>query len=57
MLEVLNFIFRDFWTFCGVIILIYAIGIYCITAPISTIAKIFTKNTSKRKNTNTDWEE
>lgn len=27
MLEVLEFIFRDFWTFLGVLILIYAIGL------------------------------
>ena len=26
MLEILNFIFRDFWTFWGVVILLYVIG-------------------------------
>lgn len=44
MLEILNFIFRDFWTFCGVIILIYAIGTYCITAPLAVITSIFNKD-------------
>ena len=44
MLEVLNFVFRDFWTFCGVVILLYAIGVYCITAPLSAIAYIFSKD-------------
>lgn len=41
MLEILNFIFSDFWTFCGVIILLYIIGVYCIVAPLSAIACIF----------------
>lgn len=49
MLEVLNFVFRDFWTFCGVVILLYAIGVYCITAPISAIACIFSKNTEEKE--------
>lgn len=49
MLEVLEFIFRDFWTFCGVAILLYVIGVYCITAPISAIACIFSKNTDKKE--------
>lgn len=57
MVEILEFIFRDFWTFCGVIILLYAIGVYCIAAPISAIAEIFNKETtSKKKNSNTDYE-
>lgn len=49
MLEVLNFIFRDFWTFCGVVILLYVIGVYCITAPISDIVCIFSKNTDENE--------
>ncbi len=44
MLEVLNFVFRDFWTFCGVIILLYVIGVYCIATPLSVIACIFSKD-------------
>ena len=44
MLEILNFIFRDFWTFCGVVILLYVVGIYCITAPLAVIASIFNKD-------------
>ena len=44
MLEILNFIFRDFWTFCGVVILLYVIGVYCITAPLSALAYIFSKD-------------
>lgn len=57
MVEILEFIFRDFWTFCGVIILLYTIGAYCIAAPISAIAEIFNKETtSKKKNSNTDYE-
>lgn len=48
MLEVLNFVFRD-WTFCGVVILLYVIGVYCITAPISAIACIFSKNTEEKE--------
>ena len=44
MLEVLNFIFKDFWTFCGVVILLYVIGVYCITAPLSALACIFNKD-------------
>lgn len=44
MLEILNFIFRDFWTFCGTIILIYTIGIYCIVAPLEVIVSIFNKD-------------
>ena len=49
MLEVLNFIFRDFWTFCGVVILLYVIGVYCITAPISDVACIFSKNVDEKE--------
>lgn len=49
MLEILKFIFRDFWTFCGVVILLYVIGVYCITAPISAIACIFSKNINEKE--------
>lgn len=50
MLEILNFIFRDFWTFCGVVILLYVIGVYCIAAPLSAIACILTnKNKEEEK--------
>lgn len=41
MIEILEFIFRDFWTFCGAIILLYIIGVYCIAVPLSDIACIF----------------
>ena len=44
MLEVLNFIFRDFWTFWGVVILLYVIGVYCIAAPLSALVYIFSKD-------------
>ena len=27
MLEILEFIFRDFWTFCGTLALIWTIGV------------------------------
>lgn len=47
MLEILNFIFRDFWTFCGVVILLYVIGVYCITAPLAAIASIFNNDKNK----------
>jgi len=52
MLEVLNFIFRDFWTFCGVVILLCVIGMYCITAPISAITRIFNKDTDEKGEVN-----
>lgn len=39
-MEVLNFVFRDFWTFCGIVVLLYVIGVYCITAPLGVIACI-----------------
>ena len=47
MLEVLKFIFRDFWTFWGVVILLYVIGVYCIAAPLSALACIFNKDSDK----------
>ena len=51
MLEILNFVFRDFWTFCGVVILLYVIGVYCITAPIGAIACCFSgENNNKKQN-------
>lgn len=43
MLEVLNFMFRYFWTFCGVVIFLYVIG-YIIAAPLFAIAYIFSKD-------------
>ena len=49
MLEILNFIFRDFWTFCGVVILLYVIGVYCITAPLSALAYIFNKDSGNKE--------
>ena len=49
MLEVLNFVFRDFWTFCGVIILLYVIGVYCIAVPLSAIACIFSKDEKNKE--------
>lgn len=56
MLEVLEFIFRDFWTFCGVVILLYTIGAYCITAPIVAIASAFASTKEKKEKKNEeDW--
>lgn len=52
MLEILQYIFSSFWIFCGTIILIYAIGVYCITAPIATIASIFNKEEKKEEKNN-----
>ena len=49
MLEILNFIFRDFWTFCGVVILLYVIGVYCITAPLSALVCIFNKDSGDKE--------
>lgn len=49
MLEILNFIFRDFWTFCGVVILLYVIGVCCIAAPLSAIVCIFNKDSDKKE--------
>lgn len=37
MLEILEFIFQDFWHFSGTVILLYVVGVYCITAPLSVI--------------------
>lgn len=37
MLQILEFIFRDFWTFVGIVVLLYVIGVYCITTPIVAI--------------------
>ncbi len=50
MLEILQYIFSSFWIFCGVVILLYVIGVYCIATPIATIASIFNKNTEDHKN-------
>lgn len=49
MLEILNFIFRDFWTFWGVVILLYVIGVCCIAAPLSALACIFNKDSDKKE--------
>ena len=49
MLEVLNFIFRDFWTFCGVAILLYVIGVYCIAAPLYALACIFNRDSKEKE--------
>lgn len=50
MLEILQYIFSSFWIFCGTIILLYTIGAFCITAPISAIASIFIKEEKEEKN-------
>lgn len=44
MIEILEFIFRDFWTFCVVMILLYVIGVYSIATSLSVIACIFSKD-------------
>ena len=49
MIEILEFIFRDFWTFCGVVILLYVIGVYCIATPLSAIAYIFSKSSDDKE--------
>ena len=49
MLEILQFIFRNFWTFCGTIVLIYAVGVYIIVAPLSVIACIISGNNPDEK--------
>lgn len=52
MLEILQYIFSSFWIFCGVVILLYTIGAFCITAPIAVIASIFNKEENKKENDN-----
>ncbi len=52
MLEILQYIFSSFWIFCGTIILLYTIGIFCIIAPISAIASIFIKEEKKEEKNN-----
>ena len=49
MLEILNFIFRDFWAFCGVVILLYVIGVYCIAAPLSALVCIFNRDFDEKE--------
>ncbi len=49
MLEILNFIFRDIWTFCGVVVILVLIGEYCIALPLSAITRIFHKNNKDDK--------
>lgn len=49
MLEILKFIFRDFWTFCGVVAILVLIGEYCIALPLSAITRIFHKNNKNDK--------
>ena len=49
MLEILNFIFRDFWTFWGVVILLYVVGVYCIAAPLSALACIFNRDFAEKE--------
>lgn len=50
MMEILEFIFRDFWTFCGVVILLYVIGVFCITAPIAALASAIATPKEEKKN-------
>lgn len=52
MLEILQYIFSSFWIFCGTIILLYTIGVFCITAPLSAIASIFVKEEKKEEKNN-----
>lgn len=46
MLEILQFVFRDFWTFCGTVILLYIIGAYGVAA----IACIFHHDSDDKNN-------
>lgn len=48
MLEILQYIFSSFWIFCGTVILLYVIGVFCITAPIAAIASIFNKDMDRK---------
>lgn len=57
MLEILQFIFRDFWTFCGVVVLLYVIGAYWITAPIAAIAAAIDGSQSGKKKKKKEEEE
>lgn len=52
MLEILQYIFSSFWIFCGIIILLYTVGVFCITAPIAAIASIFNKEGEKKEKDN-----
>ena len=47
MLEIMEFVFRDLWTFVGVIILVYVIGVYCVTAPLAIVFTFFTRKKKK----------
>ena len=48
MLEILEFIFRDFWTFCGIVILLCIIG-ECVIGVTSSITCIFNKNSNNKE--------
>ncbi|SOY31470.1 hypothetical protein AMURIS_04213 [Acetatifactor muris] len=50
MLEILQFIFSNFWIFCGTVILLYIIGVYCITSPIAAILCAFSKDSKDKDN-------
>lgn len=52
MLEILQYIFSSFLIFCGTVILLYVIGVFCITAPIAAIASIFSKEEKKEDKNN-----
>ncbi len=52
MLEILQYIFSSFWIFCGTVILLYVIGVYCISTPIVAIASIFNKVDKKEEKDN-----
>jgi len=48
MLEILQYVFSSFWIFCGIVIILYVIGVFCIIAPIVAIASIFNKDTDHK---------
>lgn len=46
MLEILEFIFGDFWTFCAIVILLYVL----LNGVTSSISYIFNKNPNNKEN-------
>lgn len=44
-----NIYLAVFWIFCGTVILLYVIGVFCITAPIAAIASIFNNGDKEEK--------
>lgn len=49
MLEILQYIFSDFWIFCGTIILLYVIGIYFVITPMVLVIESILNKGEKKK--------